>query len=338
MLRIIFSVLLLSACSVGVTSKGGKKAYRYQPNENYKLADLREVAPSIVSTSFRNPPVSTLDQIFAPALPDIKRIGIIVFESNIQETRSGLASESGIVYPNASGKQLMTEKFHSIWEEALPLVFPEGDYVKSSVMKKSLAMHRSGAEVEDYIKSGRTNLDPDDIVFLEKGKATPTATVLNPRGMRDYSFVLVPASDLMGGPKWSEHHKHMLNEVVKELKLDAALIIMSTVSWNAVQKDPLTGESLPEQMQIKIKASTIIPFSRYHQRLKAIGIKEQPQVSVNYRTHEAMLTIPIKISPEGEEQDFSHIQNNIIDPLFRTYRDLAIMTMVSMSEDWKKTF
>lgn len=337
MLRILISALLLTSCSLGTKTKGGKKDFYYQAGEDYKLEKLSELAPRIIETSQRNPPVGTLDELFSKERPDILRVGIIVFETQIQDTRSGLASDEGKIYPTASGKQIMTEKFLSIWEEALPIVDPELNYVSSAEVKASKSLHRAGAEVEDHPKSSRTELSVDDIVYLEKGKATAMATILNPRGMRDFSFVLVPATELMNGPKWSEHQKHMLNEVVKELKLDAALVIMTEASWQAAHKEKLTGDHKPSELKVKITASTLIPFSKYHERLEASDRSNAPQVNVAYRTYKGMLTAPVSLDAADEEKTYATIQEKLIGPLFATYRDLALMTMLQMKADWEKT-
>lgn len=338
MLRLSLMLFLLASCSLGVTSKDGQESHAYRNAEDYNLERLRELAPKVVTTSWRHPPVSTLDKLFAPSQPDLKRIGIVVFETNIQETRSGLASTTGKVYPTAAGKQLLTEEFLTIWDEALPIVFPEGEYVPVAQMKEAKALHQGGADVTDLIKSPRTTLAEGDLIYLEKGKATATETIVNARGMQDLSFVLVPASDLMNGPKWSEHQKYLINDVAKELKLDALIVVKSSISWEADHKEDLSGDHRPEEMQLTMTASTIVPMVRYHERLKLIGNSEEPLVTATYRTHQATLKLPVKINLPPEEQKFENIEKNLISPMIQSYRDLAVMTLIQMAHEWKKTF
>lgn len=337
MLRILLPFFLLTSCSVGTVSKGGKKAYLYRIEEEYKLPALRELAPKVIKVSHRDPPKGKWTEIFEPSKKDIKRIGILVFESQIQSTRSGLASEEGLIYPTASGKQLLTEKLLTIWEEALPIVDPEMEYLPSRVVKNSVFLHQSGAEVVDHVKGPRTEIVHDDIHYLEKGKLTATQTILNPRGMRDFSFVLVPAGELMKGPKWSEHQKHMVNEVARELKLDALLVILSEVNWHASYKDKLNGDRKPEQLEVKITATTLIPFSQYKERLGKASSGDDPMVNVALGAYQGTLTLPVSIDISFADRNIDTIKKNLLDPLFATYRDLALMTMIRMKEDWEKT-
>jgi hypothetical protein len=272
-----------------------------------------------------------------PGMPPLKRIGIVVFETIIQESRSGLASATGKIYPTAAGKQLLTEEMLTIWNEALPILYPEGDYVSVQKVKEAKALHEGGAEVTDLVKSPRTTLADGDLLYLEKGKSTAMETTINARGMQDFSFVLVPAADLLNGPKWSEHQKIILDQLARELKLDALLVVKSVVSWESSYNDSLTGDHHPESMKINIKTSTLIPLSRYHERLKRLGLRDEPNVTLAYRTHEGTLEVPVKLDVPVEEQDFEHIQKNLLEPFFRSYRDLSVMMLIRMSDEWRKT-
>lgn len=316
---------------------GGEKVYTYDGKSNYTIAKLKELAPDVVVTSHRDPPVGTLQNLFDPKLPDLKRVGIVIFETAIQPTRGGLASEDRI-FLSEQGKQLLTEGLLSVWEQSFPILSPETDFVTTSKIKKAKSFSQYGVAQEDYVKSKRSALEPDDIFFLEKGRKTAIATTLNPRGMRDLSFVLVPATELMAGPKWSEQNKHYLNDVTKELKLDAVIIVMSELNWTSSHIDKHSGEAIPEAINVKITSSTLLPLSLYHQRLESIGSKELPGVTLCYRSYEAKTSLPVKISVEAEDQNFDTIENELLSPMLKTYKDLSQMTIMKISEDLKKTY
>ncbi len=336
MLRILAGLLLLTSCSLGTKQTGGKHRYRYEPDFDYSLKDLHELAPAIVKMEKRDPRVGTLDKLFDPKLPDIKRIAIVVFESDIQGTRSGLSGADKI-YPTEQGKQLMTEKLLSLWEEGMSLAAPDLEYVKADEVKRSKAFFQYGLEVTDYIKADRQKIEGDDILWLPPGKKTSLYTIINPREMRDMSFMLVPASELMSGPKWSEQNKIFLNDLAKELKLDAAIVVMSDIAWTAERKDKFSDDAVPEEMTVKIKTSTLVPFGKYHERLNILKEREQLVVNVAYRYHEAVVKIPVKISIPEEEKNFEEIEKRILNPLFKTYRDLTLMTIDRMAEEIRKT-
>ena len=336
MLRFLLALVFLTSCSLGTKSSGGKHRYRYEPDFEYTLEDLHQLAPGVVMMEKRDPRVGTLDKLFDPKLPDIKKIGIVVFETEIQATRTGL-SDHDKIYPLEQGKQLITEDLLTQWEEGMSLVAPDLHYVRSQDVRDSKALHQYGLEVEDYVKTDRTRIDPDDILWLPPGKKTPLYTVMNPRGMRDLSFMLVPASELMGGPKWSEQNKIFLNDICKELQLDAVIVLMSSVSWTAERKDKFTNETLPEELKLKIKATTLVPFGKYHERLAILKERERPVINVAYRYHEGELKVPIKISIPESEQNFEQIEKRLLDPMFKAYRDLSFMMIDRMAEEIRKT-
>jgi hypothetical protein len=336
MLRFLIGFLLLTSCSLGTKSSGGKHRYRYEPDFDYNISDLHELSSGIVLMEKRDPRVGKLDKLFDKKLPDIKRIGIVVFETQIQTTRSGLSGEDKI-YVTEQGKQLITEKFLSLWEEGMTLAAPDLDYVRSEEIKGSKALPQYGLDVPDYIKATRTKIEPDDILWLPPGKKTPMYTTMNPRGMRDLSFMLVPAAELMGGPKWSEQNKIFVNDIARELRLDALLVIMSEVSWSTERKDKFTSKSLAEELNLKIKATTLIPFSGYHERLKLLKESNQPIMNIAYRYHEGSLNIPLAISIPESEQNFSEIEKRLLNPMFKAYRDLSIMMIDQIATEIRKT-
>jgi hypothetical protein len=294
------------------------------------------MAPEIVVTSFKDPNFSTLDNLFGKGQKPLKRIGIVIFEGVVQPTRAGLA-ESDLIYMNAAGKQLITEDFLTIWDQAMPLLEKNLDYVPVKRLKKAKSVLQYGLDQTDYVKGKSRALAPDDIFYLPKGKETTPLTVMNPRGLRDVSFLLVPANELMGGPKWSEHNKHYLNDAMKELKLDAAIIVMSSASWTAAHMDKHTGEHYPEQLKVKINASILTSLSDAQERGKKARINDVPKVNLCYRTYEAQLLSPVTITVQEDQQNFQNIDRELLTPLMKQYRDLSFMVIDTIASDLKKT-
>ena len=337
MLRILLGLVFLASCSMGTVKTGGEESYVYDARSEYTKADLAELSSKVVTTSQRDPRVGKLDELFSKKQKPLKRVGIIVFESVIQPTRGGLSGADKI-YMSEQGKQLLTEKYLSIWQQTASLISSDVQFVPISQIKRARTMQKYGSEVEDYVKSARTSFAPDDIFFMESGKKSTLATIMNPRGMRDMSFLLVPATELMGGPKWSEHNKQFLNELMKELKLDAALIVMSDVSWTAAHKDKYTDEFIPEEIKFKISASTLLSLTQYNQRLEVIGNKEKADVTLCYRAYESKMKIPVYISVPEMDQNFDMIEKDLLNPMLKTYKDLSQMTLMRIIEDLKKTW
>jgi hypothetical protein len=335
MLRFLILTLFVAACST--VKSGGDGGYRYDPEFQYSHQGLRDLAPEVVKTMKRDPHVKKLDDLFSKKLPDLKRVGVLIFETKLQSTRSGLAGEDKI-YLSASGKQLLTESLLNVWEETLPLMSPEFMWVRSDEIRTTKSFSEYGLPVEDYVKSDRSRLDPDDLFFLPKGKETTPHTVLNPRHMRDMALLLVPAYELVGGPKWSEHHKLFINDVAKELNLDAVIVIMSDVSWSTQQISKQSGERTPEEMTFRLEASVLVPFSKVHERLKKLGSKEEPMQTICFRAYETKLNIPLDLSKINETSSFGEIEETVVNPMLKTYRDLVIMNVDQISADLRKTF
>lgn len=337
MLRFLIGLLFLSSCSLGVVKSGGDRTYVYDVHSEYSVTDLINLSPEVVTTLSRDPQEGKLEELFSKKQAPIKRVGILVFESVIQPTRGGLSNEDKI-FLSEQGKQLLTEKLLTIWEQSFPILGKEIEYVKVAKIKTSKSFMADGMDVEDYIKSKRNALATDDIFYLPSGKKTAIQTVMSPRGMRDFSLALVPAGELMAGPKFSEHAKHTLNQVAKEMKLDAMFIVMSKIHWTASRVDKHSGEIMPEEVVIKLEASTLISLSQYRERLSKIGIKNNvPKTSVAFRSYESTLKIPVYISVQKELETFEYIEEELLDPTLKTYNDLTQMLQMRMIEDIKTT-
>lgn len=337
MLLKLFLLSTLISCSMNTIKSGGERSYFYDAQSIYTSQELNSLSKEIVETSKRDPHIGKLDNLFSKKQKPLKRVGIIVFESQVQPTRGGLAGNN-LIYVSEAGKQILTESFLNIWEQSLKLLEPQLDLVSTSQIKKARSFHQYGLPEENFVKTERAFLAPDDIFYLESGKKTTTSTILNPRGMRDVSFLLVPATELMGGPKWSEHNKHFVNDVAKELKLDAVIIVMSEVSWTASHTDKHSGNIIPEEASISIKTSTLIPLSRYHERLEKLHINEKPNITLAYRTYKASIKIPVFLSVPEELKHFETIENELINPFLKTYKDLSQMTIMRIISDLKKTW
>ena len=337
MLRVITGILFLTSCSFGIVKKGGKDPYLYDPKSDYTFTQLNELSSKVVETSQRDPITGKLSELFGKFQTPIKRIGILIFESEIQPTRDGLAGKN-LVYLNEAGKQILTENFLNIWEQSIKLMGPDLNYVPVSKIKKSASYDKYGLFENDYVKSKRYSVAPDDIFYLESGRKTTTRTIVNPRGMRDMSFLLVPAYDMMAGPKWSEHNKQFVNDVCKDLNLDAVIIIMSHVSWTAAHTDKHSGEFIPEEIRVKIKTSTLVPLHKYHERLERVNSSEKPNVTLAFRAYESNIGIPALISVPLEMKNFDSIQKEVLTPMMKMYNDLTQMTLMRVIDDLKKTW
>lgn len=337
-ISLLVFLLALVSCSYKVKESGGKALYAYDPLVSYSSENLARRAPDYVKTSMRDPSIGKLDELFAPGLPDIKKIGIISFEALIQPTYGGVSDQDSI-YLSAAGKQLMAENLLRIWEQTLGVLGKEITYIKSKKINRSKTSPYYGLDVNDYVLVKREKIMPDDIFYLPKGKNTTYTALVNPRGGRDLSMLLVPANQIMGGPKFTETQKHYVNELCKELKLDAVLVVYSSLEWTTKGVDKTKNIDISEEMRLKLSTSLILPFSNYHKRLDLINNKDQrPQHNITYRSYDVDVRLPIKIVVPEEEKSFDTIDRNLLMPMMDVYSQLTQMIVSSLHSDVKKTF
>jgi len=105
----LWLLFFVISCANHVTQSGGNQSYHYQPEREYQIEELRELSEKVVMTSRRDPPLVKLDDIYKAGSNPLRRVGILIFETEIQPTRSGLAGEDK-VYVSETGKQLISEK------------------------------------------------------------------------------------------------------------------------------------------------------------------------------------------------------------------------------------
>lgn len=336
MLRCLFGLLFLASCSMGVISQGGEKSYVYDSDKDYTPDQLGKMSNAVIMSSRRNPPDADVKVIFNKGKFPIKKIGIVIFESEIQPTRSGLAGED-LVYLSESGKQIFTERLARIWDEILSLEDTDIEYLSLSKIKQSMAFSKFGVDVVDHVKASRSTVEPDDIFIRKKGQKTTLVTTLNPRGMRDLSLLLVPATELMGGPKWSEHQKHFVNELSKEFGLDAVLIVFSQLSWTKQRIDKHSGEYFGDNLSLKLSSSVLIPLSKYRDRAIEVGVREPHSVNICFKSYSTSFSQPLNFDLQTGDDTFFQIQTHLMSPLFKTYRDLTFMMVSKIKDDLRDT-
>jgi hypothetical protein len=337
MFKVCFLLFFLIGCSTTGVSTGGMRRYTYNPQINYDREQLLALASDIVLSTQKDPQFGKLDTLFGPGQRPLKRLGIVVFETRIQPTYEGL-SKNNKIYLNEAGKQIMTENFLRIWEQSSKLLASELDFISTTQIKRAKSFHSYGNLEKNFVLAPRSVLAPDDIFFLPPGKKTTSTTLLNARGMRDLSFLLVPANELMGGPKWSEHNKHFVNDLAKELNLDAVMIVLSDVSWTVAHTDKHSGEFFPEEISHRLNASILVPLSSYHERLEKIKDPSRPNVTLAFRTYSVEMKIPINLSFSEENQTFLTIERELLAPLMKTYSDFSQMMISRIAEDLKSTW
>jgi len=209
--------------------------------------------------------------------------------------------------------------------------------VPISLIKKSKALSQFGMSVEDLILSKREGLGPDDIFFLAKGKKTTLKTILNPRGFRDLSLLLVPAHELMSGPKWSEHQKHFVNDLSKELNLDAVILVFSKLNWTAERVDKHSGEFFHDQLNLHSSASVLVPLSKYRDSALKLGIKDPPNITLCFGTYASFIQKELQLN-DGSKNNFEKIESKILNPIFKSYKDMTLMMVNRLNADLRETF
>src|SRR5690606_14587299 len=157
----------------------------------------------------------------------IKKTSTISFETIIQPTRAGISGFDK-VYLSPKGKQVLTGKLLSVWEEAFTTVASnEISYLPMVSFFDDQSIHsKYGLDVKNFGGSPQDSLERDDIFVLEKGKSLSSMALFEPHFARDLSILLVPAHQLCGGARGNEFQKYYIAEASQKFELDALYSIM----------------------------------------------------------------------------------------------------------------
>jgi hypothetical protein len=112
---------------------------------------------------------------------------------------------------------------------------------------------------------------------------------------------------------------------------------MSKISWSTNRIDKHSGERLAEEVKVDLSASTLVSISEYRERAQKLKLKDAPSVNLCYRHYEAKLGIPIDLGFSKEEARFELIQERLLGPTFKSYKELAFMLIDQLSGDLRKT-
>jgi hypothetical protein len=334
-MRSIFSLAILTliaSCGM-VRTDGGQAGFDPQAYVALEPDQHALYAQTVVKREERDPDYITLEKLRASEKGSIRRMGVVLFETQYQPSRSGLAIGRN-VYLSDKGKQALAEETWSFWDRALRRATGTGvEWVKRTELEQSKAFRAAGAVQADYVMVKRYELGEGDIFWKSGGQEIPMTSLVLPRNQQDVSILFVPATEMMLGPKSVEHQKHWVNEICKELKLDAVLIVSSQASWQQGGKEKRTQEVIPEEMQVAIDASILYPWSTYISVARQLGERNALKKSVPLATYRVKTTIPISISVPEDQQTFETIQQNILTPFRASYQALTALMIERIAAD-----
>ncbi len=332
-LRILLVISFCFSCSTYKAKvSGGKKNLENVDLTQLSLVEKNALANEVVLKSVRDPQEIKLDEILKPLNENIKRIGIAVFETEIQPTRSGLTNDRSI-YLNDVSKALLTEQMFKVFQTQLKDKLINVEIVSHEEIVNTKANRLYGVEFDYPLIDEDRALGQDNLFYLPAGKKTTMRSVFIPKGFQDLSIVLVPAMELMHGPKVVEHQKHFINDLSKELNLDALLVISSKVSWTRKGIDKRTQEVIQEEIKFNQTLTMHYPFGLYEKKLISKNKSLINKKSIPILTLEINHTEPIKISVPEIEENYQTIENNFLNPFQKRYNELTELLVLKLSND-----
>ncbi len=222
-MKFLWCLMLLVSCAHKITSDGGQEKFSHDAFEALTPETFSMYSQSIIKREQRNPDGVTLEAMAKSPAGAIRKVGIVIFESELQASRSGLATDRN-VYLSPRGKQLLTEELYQHLREELERL-GGAEWVGIKALKKSKNYQTAGSAMSDYILSKKYQLTDADVFWKKTGERIPEASLLSPRNFQDVSLLLVPATDIMGGAKPNQHHHHWVNDLCGELVMDAILLV-----------------------------------------------------------------------------------------------------------------
>lgn len=330
-------LLFLISCAHKITTDGGQAKYDATVYEQLGPEELPTYAQTVVRRETRDPDGVSLAKIRKHPAGQIRRAALVVFETELQPSRSGLATDRN-VYLSPRGKQILTNQFFGLWEAELRRL--SNGTVKWTPRKKlfeSKAFVSGGSIQQDYVLRRNAILTEQDIFWRQGGQKIPEESLLMPPNFRDLSLVLVPATQFLATAKPSQHQHHWVNDLAKELELDAVIVVYLGAEWRRGGVDKRSQAVIPEEMQLSVDAAVLYPWSRYHQIGEELGKTNLQKVNVPLASYHVKTQIPVTISlPEGEETTKS-ARKNIIMPLRTTMVRLSTLVIERLVSDILQT-
>jgi hypothetical protein len=333
---LLFTLCLIIGCAIHVINEGGNESFSLQKMTKLDSEERLLYAQSVVSRLRRDPPLIRLKDFLEGYDDQLKKIGILVFETQLQATRSGLTNDRN-VFLSEKGKQKLTIEFFHYWLNQLKLELPEKTFVGLKEIKKTESFSTSGSPQEDYVLKSRKDLNSNELFYLPSGKKVTPITTLNVPGMRDLSSLLVPATEFLATAKFSEHQKHWINDVSKELELDAVIVVRIDVDWTRGGVDKRTKEKINEEMKFNIESALLVPWNRYHKVGHRIKPKEDfPKVTISLGHYVVKANLPVVISVDEKEETFETVSKNILLPLKQGVENISQLLILKMASDLRQ--
>ncbi len=336
-MKYLLCLWLLVSCAHKVTSDGGQATFDTAVYESLSPQDLPTYAQTVVKRETRDPEGVPLARFRQHPAGQIRKIGLVIFETELQPSRSGLASDRN-VYLSVRGKQILTQQLWRIWDRELRRLSSQSvTWVTRDELIGAKSFASAGSTEPDYVLKDLSRLTEEDVFWKNPGQTIPTDSLVQPANYRDLGIVLVPAYELMGGPKPSQHQHHWVNDLCKELELDAVLLVSLGAEWRRGGVDKRTQAVIPEEMKIRSQASIVYPWSRYHTIGESLGEKKLSKLNVPLASYSVNVTVPAKITIPESEESFTTAFENVIVPMRFTARRISTLVLERIVTDIHQT-
>ena len=309
-------LLLVVSCAHQIVSDGGQAEFDYDFFKNMAPEERLTYAQTVVKRERRNPEGVDLDQLSEYKFTKISRIGVVLFETQIKASRSGLASDRN-VYLSETGKQNLTEAFYRYFDFELKKLSRTMalDWIQKEELEASNSFRSYGSVYKDFMMNRSKKLSDLDVFWKKGGERIPETSLVMPANMQDVSLMYVPSYELLGGAKPSQHQHHWVNEICKELKLDALVVVSIGADWNRGGVDKRSKEAIPEIMKINVKATTLYPWSTHHRILELQKRSSNQKLNMPLASYSTQVSLPVKITLNESEETFENAMKNVIYPL-----------------------
>ena len=333
-MRLLILIFLMS-CS-HIKHEGGKGTFSQADFEQMNKAERSLYAVQVIEKEWRDPRGVTLEELKRSPFGKIKRVGLISFETVIQPTVSGLSDEDNI-YLSKVGKQKLTDQWFWYFQDQLKneLSRIDVELVSYTKIKSAKAYREYGAKFPMWYYSESSKISSKDIKYYQPGKKLDMERHVLPRGMQDTSMLLVPTYEFLATSKPNEFQRHWINEICKELNLDAIIIVGIESHWKRGGYNKRKRIEEKEEISLKFYASTIYPFTSYLSKDLVEGKKSLRKLNIHLASYASVFSWPYQLAPKGSKsnRNFSAIKKTLLGPLNTKYYSFAELLIYRLSSD-----